>query len=283
MNPRPVKFLMYRAVVSAVAMCFLMPFLIVAENSDSMLVFLPHEKFVPVFTADGNAHRISYNKLTDRGSLIGSMGGIFPVANLRSNKLDAQISLASSVYTHLNNAGIRFQVVNVDYFVDVYADIRLTPLWTVRIGGGHTSQHLADDAFESLGFSRSINYARDYYQVFVIRRLPALRGFVYGGTYYTHSFLIDTRIDGQWLFQAGGEFLSTQLYGPLFVYTAGDIKLRGELEYGSTQSYQAGLKISGDSYSAIRLSYTYRTGLEERGQFYNQRISRHMVGLFFDF
>jgi hypothetical protein len=117
----------------------------------------------------------------------------------------------------------------------------------------------------------------------VIRRLPAVRGFVYGGTYYTHSFLIDSRIDGQWLFQAGGEFLNTRLYGPLFVYAAVDIKLRGELEYGSTQSYQAGLKISDDSYSAIRLSYTYRTGLEERGQFYDQRISRHMIGLFFDF
>ena len=174
-------------------------------------------------------------------------------------------------------------MVNVDFFVDVYADIRLSPLWTVRIGGGHTSQHLSDDAFESLGFTRSVNYARDYYQFFVLRQFPAVRGFVYGGSYYTHSFLIDTRIDGQWLFQAGGEFLNTHLYGPLHVYTAVDIKLRGELEYGSTQSYQAGLKISGDSFSAIRLSYTFRTGLEERGQFYNQKISRHMIGMFFDF
>jgi hypothetical protein len=271
------------SLVLGIVPCLLFPIFLIAESPDSLLTFLPREKYVPVFTADGSAHRISYNKLTDRGSLIGSMGGVFPVANLRYEKLDAQISLASSVYTHLNNAGIRFQVVNVDFFVDVYADIRLTPLLTLRIGGGHTSQHLSDDAFESLGFTRSINYARDYYQLFVVRQLPVVRGFVYGGMYYTHSFLIDTRIDGQWLFQAGGEFLNTHLYGPLHIYAAVDIKLRGELEYGSTQSYQAGLKISGDSYSAIRLSYTYRAGLEDRGQFYDQRISRHMIGMFFDF
>lgn len=257
--------------------------LLFAGAADSLVTFLPKEKFVPVFSADGNAHRISYNKLMNSGSLIGSMGGIFPAANIRYDGLDAQISLASSIYTHLNNAGIRFQVVNVDFFVDVYADIRLSPLWTVRIGGGHTSQHLADDAFESLGFSRSINYARDYYQAVVVRRLSALRGFVYGGTYFTHSFLVDSRIDGQWLFQAGGEFFNTHLSGPLYAYAAIDIKLRSELEYGSTQSYQAGLKISDNSFSAIRLSYTFRTGLDERGQFYGQRIGRHMVGMFFDF
>lgn len=271
------------SVIAVTALYFLFPVLLVAENADSLVTFLPREKYAPVFTADGNSHRISYNKLTDRGSLIGSMGGVIPLANFRYETLDAQISLASSVYTHLNNAGVRYQVVNVDFFVDVYADIRLSRSWTLRIGGGHTSQHLSDDAFESLGFTRSVNYARDYYQLFTVHQMPAAGGFVYGGTYYTHSFLIDRRIDGQWLFQAGGEFINTRLYGPLHAYAAVDIKLRGELEYGSTQSYQAGLKISGDSFSALRLSYTFRTGLEERGQFYDQRIRRHMIGLFFDY
>lgn len=250
---------------------------------DSLITFLPIEKRASVFSADGNAHRISYNKLTNRGSLIGSMGGIFPVANVRILDTDAQISLASSIYTFLNNAGIRFQVVNVDFFVDVYADISLSPLSTLRIGGGHTSQHLSDDAFESLGFTRSVNYARDYYQLFLIRRIPAIRGFVYGGAYYTHSFLIDTRIDGQWLLQAGGEFLNTTVYGPVQCYAAFDIKLRGELEYGSTQSYQAGFKIANSALTSVRLAYTFRTGVEERGQFYDQRNDYHMIGMFFDF
>jgi hypothetical protein len=211
------------------------------------------------------------------------MGGIFPVANIRVFDVDAQLSLAGSIYTFLNNAGIRFQVVNVDFFVDVYADISLSRSSTLRIGGGHTSQHLSDDAFESLGFARSVNYARDYYQLFVIHRVPMIRGFVYGGTYYTHSFLVDTRIDGQWLFQAGGEFLNTIIYGPVQCYAAVDVKFRGELEFGSTQSYQAGFKVVNTALSSIRFAYTFRTGVEERGQFYDQRNDYHMIGMYFDF
>ncbi|MBI2429597.1 MAG: hypothetical protein HYV29_12540 [Ignavibacteriales bacterium] len=62
-----------------------------------------------------------------------------------------------------------------------------------------------------------------------------------------------------------------------------DIKFRGELEYGSTQSYQVGVKSQNQNQRAVRFAYTFRTGLEERGQFYNQRNVFHTIGLFFDF
>lgn len=210
------------------------------------------------------------------------MGGSFPVGNISFHGIEAQGSLASSIYTHLNSAGVRFQVVNVDFFVDLYLDVRLSPDATARFGWGHTSQHLADDAFESLGFSRSVNYARDYYQLFVIHRVPLLSGFVYGGTYYTYSFLIDRRRDGQFLFQAGGEFLNYPVLTDAVFYCAVDVKLRSEVAYGATHSYQAGLKIINGSLRAVRLAYTLRTGIEERGQFYDRRSTYHLAGIFFD-
>lgn len=219
----------------------------------------------------------------NRKSLIGSMGGIFPMANIHFRELDAQVSIASSIYTYLNNAGIRFQVVNVDFFVDMYADIKLSPSATARVGWGHTSQHLVDDAFESLGYTKSVNYARDFYQLFLIHQVPLIKGFVYGGTYYNFSFLIDKRIDGEFLWEAGSEFLNIPVYGQIKFFSAVDLKLRSELAYGATQSYQAGFKVQNESLSAIRVAYTYRTGIEERGQFYNQRNSYHLLGVFFDF
>ncbi len=254
-----------------------------AGDFDSLITFLPKQKYVSAFTANGNEHRISYNKLLNRNSLIGSMGGIFPMANVQFKDLDAQISIASSVYTFLNSAGLRFQVVNVDFFVDMYADIKLSSETTARIGWGHTSQHLADDSFESLGFTKSVNYARDYYQLFFIHQIPFIKGFVYGGTYYNFSFLIDKRIDGEFLWEAGSEFFNVPIYGPVHFYSALDIKLRSELAYGATQSYQAGIKIQNESLTAMRLAYTYRTGIEERGQFYHQRNTYHTIGMFFDF
>jgi hypothetical protein len=254
-----------------------------AGDFDSLITFLPKQKYVSTFTANGNEHRISYNKLMNRNSLIGSMGGIFPAANIRYKELDAQVSIASSIYTFLNSAGIRFQVVNVDFFVDMYADIKLSSATTTRIGWGHTSQHLVDDAFESLGYTKSINYARDFYQLFFIHQIPFIKGFVYGGTYYNYSFLIEKRIDGEFLWEAGSEFLNCPLYGPIDFYSAIDFKLRSELAYGATQSYQIGIKVQNESLNTIRIAYTYRTGIEERGQFYNQRNQYHTVGMFFDF
>ena len=254
-----------------------------AGDFDSLITFLPKQKYVSPFTANGNEHRISYNKLLNRNSLIGSMGGIFPMANIQFKGIDAQVSIASSIYTFLNSAGIRFQVVNVDFFVDMYADVKLTSSATVRIGWGHTSQHLADDAFESLGYTKSVNYARDFYQLFLIHQVPLIKGFVYGGTYYNYSFLIDKRIDGEFLLEAGSEFLNVPIFRPVNFYSAVDIKLRSELAYGATQSYQTGIKIQNESLSAMRVAYTYRTGIEERGQFYTQRNNYHTVGMFFDF
>ena len=254
-----------------------------AGNLDSLITFLPKDKFVSTFTANGNEHRISYNKLLNRNSLIGSMGGIFPVANVNFNGTESQISLASSIYTYLNSAGIRFQVVNVDFFVDVYVDIKLSSTTVGRIGGGHTSQHLSDDAFESLGFTKSVNYARDYYQCFLIQHIPHIKGFVYGGFYHNYSFLINKRIDGEFLFQAGSEFFNVSVYQDIYFYSAVDLKLRSELAYGSTQSYQVGMKIQNNSLNTIRCAYTFRTGIEDRGQFYDQRNKYHLIGLFFDF
>ena len=66
-----------------------------AGDFDSLITFLPKQKYVSAFTANGNEHRISYNKLLNRNSLIGSMGGIFPMANIQFKGLDAHVSSAS--------------------------------------------------------------------------------------------------------------------------------------------------------------------------------------------
>ncbi len=262
---------------------FLSTIFCTAGDFDSLITFLPKQKYVSTFTANGNEHRISYNKLLNRNSLIGSMGGIFPMANIHLGELDAQVSIASSIYTFLNSAGLRFQVVNVDFFVDMYVDVKLSPLATARIGWGHTSQHLVDDAFESLGYTKSINYARDFYQFFLIHQVPLIKGYFYSGTYYNYSFLIDKRIDGKFLWEAGSEFLNIPIYNKILFYSAVDIKLRSELAYGATQSYQIGFKVQNELLNSIRIAYTYRTGIEERGQFYNQRNNYHTIGMFFDF
>ncbi len=255
--------------------------LLSAGDSGLTLALLPEKKLIPAFTASGTEHRISYNNQLTRGSFIGSMGGIFPVADVRYNDLRCQVSAASSIYTTLHNAGIKFKVTDVNFYVDIFFDVPLSNETILRAGWGHTSHHLADDAVVP-GIT-PINYARDYYDLFLAQQLHAINGFVYGGLYWTYSFLINSNAGRKILPEVGAEGTITPLFDSVVLYAALDLKFRGELTYGSTQSYQLGLKSQNENLRAVRFAYTFRTGLEERGQFYNLRNTSHTVGIFFDF
>ena len=62
-----------------------------------------------------------------------------------------------------------------------------------------------------------------------------------------------------------------------------DIKFKSEVEWATTQSYQIGFKILDKDPRAIRFAYTYRTGIEDRGQFYKDRVKLSLIGVYFDF
>ncbi|MBI2429598.1 MAG: hypothetical protein HYV29_12545 [Ignavibacteriales bacterium] len=160
--------------------------LLSAGTSGSFLTLLPEKKFVSSFTASGTEHRISYNKLLTRRLFIGSMGGVFPVADIHFDHIVCQASAAGSIYTSLQNAGRKYKVTDVNFYVDIFFDFRLSPETVLRTGWGHTSHHLADDAL--LPGVTAVNYARDYYEMFVVQQLPIINGSAYGGLYWTYSF-----------------------------------------------------------------------------------------------
>ncbi|MFA6457521.1 MAG: hypothetical protein WCW40_11930 [Bacteroidota bacterium] len=250
---------------------------------DDSIAFVPNKQFIPSFTASGTEHRLSYSKNISNSSFYAGLGGSFPTLFVRYRDIECLVSVSGTVYTTLASAGVKFNVTNADYYADVTFDFPLTDETMLRLGAGHTSHHLVDDGVAALGAASVINYARDYYQLFVAREIPLIRGFVYGGFYYNYSFLVTTRRDGQFLYQCGADGANLPLLFGIELYGAFDIKFRSEVHYGSTQSYQIGLRSRGEKHRAVRLAYTYRVGMEERGQFYSQRSAIQSVGLFFDF
>jgi hypothetical protein len=256
--------------------------LLVAQDT-SFITFVPNKQFVPSFTASGTEHRLSYAKDFTSGTFFAGLGGSFPAAAVRYKGVECLVSVSGTVYTTLASAGVKFRVTNADYYGDVTFDIPVSGETVLRLGAGHTSHHLVDDAVIALGSLSVLNYARDYVQLFAVQQLPVIRGFAYAGTYYNRSFIINTHRDGLFLFQFGADGGNLPLFQTLELYGAFDIKFRGEVNYASTQSFQVGLRVKNDHFRTIRLAYTYRTGMEERGQFYNQRNTVHSIGLFFDF
>jgi hypothetical protein len=254
------------------------------SQTTSPVTLVPDTSFIPSFTADGTAHRLSYAKDLSSGSFFAGLGGSFPAALVQYAGLECLITVSGTVYTTLADGGVKFLVTNADYYADVTFDLPVTKQTVVRLGSGHTSHHLVDDAVLAPGgAARVINYARDYYQLFVVEQFPAMRGFLYGGVYYDHSYLENVRRDGQFLYQFGADGGILPLFHTVALYSAVDVKFRGAVNYSSTQSYQIGIRAKNGSSRNVRLAYTYRTGVEERGQFLHQRITIQSIGLFFDF
>jgi hypothetical protein len=247
------------------------------------LELLPSEHIAPLFTANATEHRITISKIFEVNNYTGGMGGSFPLASAAYEGITGQLAIASTGYVYLRRTPGHLQVETIDFFVDVYADIVLGKEWTVRSGFGHTSQHFVDDAFEILEYKKSINYVRDYFKFFILKKAEIFNGFLYAGAYYNYHFVINTPTKNKMIYEFGSEVLNTHLTDAIILYLACDIKIHGELNNGTTQNYQIGLKMGEEFGHMLRLAYNYRAGLEERGQFYNQRVHCNILGLYFDF
>ena len=245
--------------------------------------FLPSQHLMPILSANSTAHRISIFKITENGCYIASMGGVFPLASASYKKRIFQLSIASSLYTQLLKSPGHLEVINADFFADIYFDIAVSKNIIIRFGKGHTSQHLVDDAIEILNYTKSINYVRDYYSLFCMYKSDALKGNFYIGTYYNYNFKIPYDISNTMIYEAGIENSPIRLLKSTFIFWGLDIKLRGELNYGTSQNYQLGIKYDNLYGRTIRFAVNHRAGFEERGQFYNQKNKFNSIGIYFDF
>ncbi len=242
---------------------------------------LPQKHIVPLYTADSRAHRLSIQKPFDSRGYIGSMGGIFPVASISNTKQKLQFSVASTVYTTLNRWTNRGQVINVDFFVDLFLDFQLNENFSLRSGMGHTSQHLSDDATQA-GLV-PINYVRDFYQIFVNYKNTSHRFFTYGGITYNHNFKTTTNISGFSILQVGLEHSPIKWGNHNFLYYAADFKFREESNFASTNNFQLGYKYALENSHVLRLAINQFNGLTEIGQNYKQSTTFNTIGLYFDF
>ncbi len=244
---------------------------------------LPAKKLIPVFTADARAHRLSVQRPFDKNSFIGSMGGSFPIAQMNKNKKSLQLCVAGTTYLELFRYFNHGSVNNIDFFVDVYLDAKLSDHFYARLGTGHTSQHLSDDAI--LKGAAFANYARDYHQLFGVYKNNKFRFFTYCGVQFNYNFKTDPglNISNTSIIQFGFEHTPFKLSTSQAIFYAADIKLHGELNYRSTQHVQLGYRYQKNGLRALQIAYNYSAGVDERGQYYKMNSYFSSVGIYIDF
>jgi hypothetical protein len=249
-----------------------------SQESVDIIELLPDTKVFPSFTADALAHRVSLSRVIENRDWIGSIGGSSPIFGIALTNAQIQFSIAASTFSRLiHPPGIT--VYTVDYKVDFPLDVHLDEL-DFRLALGHFSGHFADDGIEVFGRS-SIQYVKDYLLIGLAREVGQINGHVYAtGTF---SFRSKPVHDKRWQVQLGVEGGNISITDEILLYGAMDVKLKEEVAWGSTQSYQVGAKCFARGGRALRVAYTHRTGFEERGQFFDQRETVNLISLFIDF
>ena len=263
------------------ALELLHPPTILGSGLDSLVALFPQQKLVQEFIADGTAHRFSVGKALQSNHLYGSIGGTLPLVESPIVGKAIQASLGVSVSTELHPQQ-NIAVISTEFYVDyVLIDVLWTENIFSRIGIGHTSHHLSDNAFEVLKKTKPVDYSRDYVKAFVGYSDSGFR--FYAGANYGYWFVIDHAVGKRWMPEAGIEALFVRFGEGLVGYGGMDIKFREELRYGSTIRFQAGVQFQNGTDRLFRLALTHQTGLEERGQFHGQRLVVTTIGLIIEF
>lgn len=212
---------------------------------------------------------------------LGSIGALRPIIEWTAgSSITLQTGIGASVQTSIGKKPGLLEVVTVDFFVDVPIDIRISSAVRLRTGYGHYSAHLADDGIEILGL-QSVNYTKDYFLLLGMYMLPAIGGHVYGGGRIDYASLPER--DKHWTGQFGLEAGNIQLSDDLHLYAALDVKVRSEVAGRTTQSFQVGAKLFPRPLGVLRIACTYRTGIDDRGQFYRHDARLSLLGIYLDF
>ena len=244
----------------------------VALAQDS-LTFLPAQSIYPRYRADALAPQVSLGKITETREWIGEIGTAFPVAEATGDGWTAQVGAEASTFTRLIKTPGHITVSTIDYRIDIPLYIRV-PFLLARLGYGHISNHYVDDGIELL-HQHSISAVKDFLEAGLVRDIGLLHGKTYAQASYCYHN--EPLRDRHWILQWGGDFGNYAIGPSWILYGAVDLKLKQEVNWGTTQSYQAGVMYAPREGVAMRIAYTVRTGFEERGQLFDRTATTSVL------
>jgi hypothetical protein len=207
-----------------------------------------------------------------------TMGGMFPMVNIDLFETTIQAAISGSIHFELSPYG-QAHIISNDYYVDyVTVSVPLTKQYFAQGIAGHTSHHLSDNWYERLKLTSAIRYSRDYIKLFLVREADMNDQFYFGAD-YAYIFTVNgRRINKRWTVQTGGKISLADLYTNITLYVAADCKIRQEANFAATNTIQFGVATPMQQGKILRISYQFRTGLDERGQFYPQHRMLNTVG-----
>lgn len=206
-----------------------------------------------------------------------AIGNYFSLFGIRSSETELEkkptvfhMGLEGAGYFTMRQADKRFPLETADGLIGVYFEGASGP-WQGQLRATHVSAHLADGSSGTpIAYSREFLVLRGAY-------VPNEDLQVYGGIHY----LVNTvPIVNPWTLQLGGNYFLPLSY-PLVPFLGFDLKWKEEASANPSFQFMFGLALNNppSAFESFRFYYSYFTGTDPRGQFYNQVTTAHSVGI----
>jgi hypothetical protein len=171
----------------------------------------------------------------------------------------------------MRQADRRFPLETADGLIGAYFDGRWG-IWQGQLRFTHVSAHLADGSVAT-----AIPYSRE---TLSLRAgvAPFNGAHFYTGLHYLANTI--PRVH-PWALQLGGTYFLSLGTTKLVPFTGFDLKFKEEADVNPTFNFQLGIALNNppEAYRSFRFFYAYFTGVDPRGQFYNNVYTAHSLGI----
>lgn len=180
------------------------------------------------------------------------------------------LGLEGAGYFTMRQAEKRFPLETADGLIGFYFE-GASGDWQAQLRMTHISAHLADGSSGT-----PIAYSREFL-AFRFGYVPYDELQLFGGIHYLVNTIPQLP---RWAFQLGSSYFLPIDYS-LVPFAGFDLKLKQESLGNPAFQLMVGLALNNPpkSYQSFRFYYAYFTGADPRGQFYNQAVTTHTVGI----
>ena len=201
------------------------------------------------------------------------VGNYFSILGWRPIEGDWQIhfGLEGAGFFTMRKEGARFPLETADGLIGLYIEGSQGP-WMAQFRYTHVSAHLADGSNGSaIPYSRETAVLRAGYA-------PDDSTHFYGGfTYLAHTVPVVPRAG----LQLGGSYFYNLTGVRLAPFVSWDLQWQADAPVNPSFSAQLGMALNNPprSYHSFRFFYSYFTGVDPRGQYFNVPYTSHSFGI----
>ncbi len=242
-----------------------------AASADSQLTLLPAGRLFPITFADPREIRtaLTFSGDKDIQAMLGSYLSIFSVAP-EDKTWDFHFGLEGRGYFTMREESGRFPLETVDGTIGVYTEYAEGP-WAVQVRYTHVSAHLADGSTGvPIAYSRETLSLRGGYS-------PSENWHVYLGL---HRLVNTTpKVYGNAIQVGANYFLPFGSTTTPFI--GSDLRWNEESKTNPSFALQLGVALHGPASvrRSFRFFYSYYTGSDVRGQYFQSPRTLHSFGL----